>query len=422
MTVNKAISTGSASSSGDVSFYAVGTQTNSINVTKDVTISSADGMEIIATGSTNTISFASGANVTVVTQVLDGNGKGNINIASNITVTNAQTSSGILIDDASINLTGAVSMKATGTASGKGLISLGNVNGAQNLTLEATDTISLSSVGQTTALNTVTVTNSAGVTSSLLSAASVVLSDNTGNISFSGNTVISKSLTTAAKAYGVSFSGTTVIAGAPVFLNTGATSFAGTTSLSSGATITGNATSAVDLGGTIVSGGALNIGKAGNTGVTSIANATQLILNSSSAVSTFANPIAINGGSAGTLSLLGVGTLTLSADSSASTSGDSINVTNGTLNVTGKVASATALTSGTISGAGGTIGDLNTTIGNVTPGGTLKTSAVALGAATNYNIAVVSSTVANNVDVTGTINLGSAILNLTSVASGLKAG
>ncbi|MFN6052773.1 MAG: hypothetical protein ACK47R_18245, partial [Planctomycetia bacterium] len=129
------------------------------------------------------------------------------------------------------------------------------------------------------------------------------------------------------------------------------------------------------------------------------------------------------GATAGTLNLLGVGTLTLSGDSSASTiSGDIINVTNGTLNITGKVTSAIALTNGTLSGAGGTTGAVTSTVGNVTPGGTLKTGNIGLGAATNYNIAVVSSTVANNVDVTGTINLGSAILNLTSVASGLKAG
>ena len=421
VTVNKAVSTGAATTAGDIVLVAVGSQTNAINVSKDATLTAADAVAFVTTGPTNTISLASGANVTAVTAVID-SGIGNLNLASNITVTNASAGAGIVLDNASINLTGAVSLKATATAAPNGVINLASVNGAQNLTLEATGAITLPSVGQTTALNTVTVTNSTGVSSSGLTAASVVLSDTTGSISFSGNTVISKGLTTAAKAYDVSFSGTSVIAGAPVFLNTGATSFAGTTSLSSGATITGNATSTASLAGTIVSGGALNIGKAGNTGVTSIANATQLILNSSSAVSTFANPIAINGGSAGTLNLLGVGTLTLSADSSASTSGDSINVTNGTLNVTGKVASATALTSGTISGAGGTIGDLSTTIGNVAPGGTLKTGNVGLGAATNYNIAVVSSTSANNVDVTGTVNLGSAILNLTSVASGLKAG
>lgn len=418
VTVNKTISTGAASSNaGSVILVAVGSQVNTINVSKDVTITSADGVALVTTGSTNTISLASGANVTSVNDVID-SGTGNLSLASNISVTGS--GGDVVLDNVAINLAGASSIKAVGTG---GLINLASVNGAQNLTLEAAGAITLTSVGQTAALNTVTVTNSAGVTATNnFSATSVVLSDTTGSISFSGNTAISKSLTTAAKAYSVGFNGTTVLAGAPVFLNTGATSFAGTTSLSSGATITGNATSTSSLSGTIVSNGALNIGTAGNTGLVSIADATQLILNSTSAISTIANPIQINSGSAGTLTLLGVGTLTLSADSSASTSGDSINVTNGTLNVTGKVASATSLTSGTISGAGGTIGALSSTIGNVTPGGTLKTGNLGLGAATNYNIAVVSSTVANNLDVTGTINLGSAVLNLTSVASGLKAG
>jgi len=422
VTVNKALSTGAATTPGDIVLVAVTStsQVNTINVSKDVTISSADGVAFITTGSTNTISLASGANVTAVGGVID-TGSGNLNLASNITVSNASV--GIVLDNASINLAGAVSLKSSATSAPNGVINVASVNGAQNLTLEATGVIILGSVGQTTALNTVTVTNSAGVGSNGLSAASVVLSDTTGTISFVGNTVISKSLTTAAKAYAVTFNGTSVIAGAPVFLNTGATSFAGTTSLSSGATITGNATSTASLAGTIVSGGAFNIGAIGSTTINTSVNpdTVQLILNSTSATSTFASKV--TAASADNMVLLGVGTLTLSGDSSADYLG-SFNVTNGTLNVTGKIggATTTSLTSGTISGAGGTIGALNTTIGNVTPGGTLKTANIGLGAATNYNVAVVSSTVANNVDVTGTINLGSAILNLTSVASGLKAG
>ena len=397
VTVNKALSTGAATTPGDIGLVAVNGQTNAINVSRDVTINSADGVAFLTTGSTNTISLANGANVTAVIGVID-TGSGNLNSASNITVSNASSGiNGIELNDLSINLTGAVSLKSSATSASNGVINVASVNGAQNLTLEATGAITLASVGQTTALNTVTVTNSAGVTSSSLSAASVVLSDTTGNISFGGNTVISKSLTTAAKAYGVSFSGTSVIAGAPVFLNTGATSFAGNTSLS-----TGNATSTASLAGTIVSGGAFNIGAIGSTTINTSVNpdTVQLILNSTSATSTFASKV--TAASADNMVLLGVGTLTLSGDSSADYLG-SFNVTNGTLNVTGKIggATTTSLTSGTISGAGGTIGALNTTIGNVAPGGTLKTGAVTLGAATKYNIAVVSSTVTNNVDVTG---------------------
>ncbi|MFN6049979.1 MAG: hypothetical protein ACK47R_04035, partial [Planctomycetia bacterium] len=110
-------------------------------------------------------------------------------------------------------------------------------------------------------------------------------------------------------------------------------------------------------------------------------------------------------------------------DSSASTQpGDNINVTNGTLNVTGKVASAIALTNATLSGAGGTTGAVTSTVGNLTPGGTLKTDAVTLGAATNYNVAITGNGSASNLETLSAINLGSAVLNLPSVAGGLYPG
>jgi hypothetical protein len=265
------------------------------------------------------------------------------------------------------------------------------------------------------------VTNSAGVTVTGNFNGSVVVTDTTGVVAFTGtNTTISK-LTTALKGYSVNFgdssTDTTVLSGAPVFLNTGGVSFQGTTSLITGATITGNVTSTVALANTIVSGGAFNIGAAANTGVVTIADGTQLILNSAVA-STIANPIAISGAT-GTLGLLGTGTLTLSADSLTGTTGDSISVINGTLNVTGKIANATTATSGTITGAGGTIGALNVNTGTVAPGGTLTTGAVTLNAATNYSAAVLTTTTAANLKTASAINLGGATLSLSSVAAGL---
>ncbi|MFN6050769.1 MAG: beta strand repeat-containing protein, partial [Planctomycetia bacterium] len=290
VTVNKAIS----SDTGNIFLLAVGNQTNALNFSKDATITSGVGVVFRTTGPANTISLASGANITAVEGVTDDiSGTGILNLASNINVTNPSFAVGIQLDNVSINLTGPVSMNVASTSNpSNGLIKLRNVNGAQNLTLEATGVITLlGSVGQSTPLGTVTVTNSADVNSNIgLSAASLVLTDTTGSISFSGTTVISKSLTTAAKNYNLDFSGTTTIAGNPVFLNTGATIFSGTTSFSSGATIVGNATSLVGLDGTIVSDGAFNIGVPGNTGLVDIFNNTQLILNSSSAISTIANP------------------------------------------------------------------------------------------------------------------------------------
>jgi len=399
----------------------IGVNGGSVAVNKAVTAGLTGNVVFITTAATDAITIASGANITAGDSVGDF-GAGILNLGANITAGTAAapTTLGIFLDAASINLTGAVSLKTGGTGNGAD-IGLANVNGAQNLTLESTDQIVLGSVGQTTALNTVTVTNSAGVTVTGNFNGSVVVTDTTGVVAFTGtNTTISK-LTTALKGYSVNFgdssTDTTVLSGAPVFLNTGGVSFQGTTSLITGATITGNVTSTVALANTIVSGGAFNIGAAANTGVVTIADGTQLILNSAVA-STIANPIAISGAT-GTLGLLGTGTLTLSADSLTGTTGDSISVINGTLNVTGKIANATTATSGTITGAGGTIGALNVNTGTVAPGGTLNTGAVTLNAATNYSAAVLTTTTAANLKTASAINLGGATLSLSSVAAGL---
>jgi len=425
LTINgTVITTGTAA--GDIVFGIAG-GTGAVN--KAVTAGATGDVIFINNLATDAYTIASGANISAGDNVVDaftsGGAAGIINLGANITALNGSgiatlTVNGIGLDN-SINLTGAVSMKAAGTG---GDIRLVNVNGAQNLTLEATDQIALGSVGQAIALNTITVTNSAGVTAGAFTAAKVVVSDTTGAVAFGNGgttTVITNSLTTiAGKAYSVSFGGTSVLSGAPVFLNTGGVTFLGTTSLTTGATITGNATSTVTLGGTIVSGGAFNIGAITNTGLFTINDGTQLILNSTTAASTFATPITL-GSAAGKLSLLGVGTLTLSGDSTAGTiAGDSIDVINGTLNVTGKLggASTTTATNGTISGAGGTIGVLTVNTGTVAPGGTLKTGAVSLNAATNYKAAV-SPTATSNLETAALINLGGATLSLSSVAAGL---
>jgi hypothetical protein len=382
-------------------------------------ISSGAGVALTATSAAGTITLA-GA-VTSTGDVTD-TGAGKLSLGANITT----TAGDIVLNSLATTLTSDVSLKAAGATK---VINLLSVDGAKGLTLEATGLITLTSVGQANALSTVTVTNSNGVTAGAFNAAKVVLTDTiaAANIAFgnigSVTTAITNSLTTFAKAYNVSFAGTSVISGAPVFLNTGTVTFGGTTSLTTGATITGNAASTVTLGGTIVSGGAFNIGVATNTGVVTINDGTQLILNSTTAASTFAKPIAI-GGATGTLSLLGVGTLTLSGDSASGTTGDNISVINGTLNVTGKLGatSVSTATSGTISGAGGEIGILNVNTGTVAPGGTLKTAAVTLNAATNYSAAVLTATTASNLETISAINLGGAVLSLSSVAAGLAVG
>jgi len=429
LTINgTVITTGTAA--GDIVFGIAG-GTGAVN--KAVTAGATGDVIFINNLATDAYTIVSGANISAGDNVVDaftsGGAAGIINLGANITALNGSgiatlTVNGIGLDN-SINLTGAVSMKAAGTG---GDIRLVNVNGAQNLTLETPavsgSDITLFSVGATTPLNTLTVTNSGGFLSAGNFNASVVVTDTTGSVQFNGASTVISQLTTAAKAYSMAFgvlaTDSTVIYGAPVFLNTGNVSFAGNTSLVDGATITGNATSSVTLANTIVSGGAFNIGAAANTGVVSIADGTQLILNSTVA-STIANPIAISG-NAGVLSLLGTGTLTLSADSLTGTTGDSISVINGTLNVTGKIANATTATSGTISGAGGTIGALTVSTGTVDPEGTLNTGTVTFNAATTYIADVLTATTATNLTGNAGFSLGGANLFVDNVASGLAVG
>ena len=426
LTINKDVSTGSATSPGNIFLDVVGTQVNILNVSKGVNITSAGQIEFVTQGSTNTITLGTGVNVRSVGSVIDstiGSGGGILNLAGNITTTNGD----IVINDNIVNLGDASSLKTGGT--GK-LITITSVQGNQNLNLNATGSITIGTVGSVTPLKTLTIENSQGATfSGNFNAANVVISDtsNGAGIQFQGDsTIISKKFTTTTKGYNVllgdSLTDVVVIAGTPEFLNLGAVSMQGNISLPAGGAITAGSTSTVTLGGTIVSGSYFNISSVVST---TFANNTQLILNSSAFPSTIVSPIILNNTGNGSLKLLGVGTLNLSGDSSiGATTGDSIDVINGKLNVTGKLGSGAQvnLTNGTISGAGGTIGALNSLVGNVSPGGTLSTGTINLNAATNYNVAITGSNTAGNLQTAAAIQLGGALLNLTSVASGLRIG
>ena len=419
VTIDKAISTVGATS---VISLGNSTSTGTGILTASGTLTSA-GSVSLNSGASSTVILA-GA-VASVGDVSD-NGAGKLSLGSTIITTGGN----IILDNLATTLTGDVSLKTAGATK---TINLLSVNGNKNLTLEATGVITLTSVGATTVLDTVTVTNSTGVTAAAFSAAKVVLTDTTGTIAFGGSTVITTSLTTAAKAYSVSFAGTSVLSGAPVFLNTGNVSFNGTTSLTTGATITGNAATTVDLAGTIVSGGAFNIGALPLT--TTIADGTQLTLNSTTAASTIANFITLTGpvtAGTATLSLLGVGTLTLSADSSTGiTTGDSINVINGTLNVTGKIgaASTSTVNGGTLGGTG-TLGNVTFNSGTLAPGnspGTLTTGSIALSPQTTFAVEIGTTSTASDLLIAtggtaGGVTLSNAILSVTSVAAGVKIG
>ena len=382
-------------------------------------------------GNNFTISGSGAVSISGVVDSTIGNftvsGTGTLNLGNNITT---QGTTGITLSIAKTILTADVALKTTGA--GSDITISGTVDGAKKLTLETpavagSNNIVLTSVGQTTALNTVTVTTSGGVQTGLLTATNVVLTDTVGTIAFgsfgSNPATTISALTTFVKGYNVSFTGNTVLSGTPVFLNTGDVNFQDNVTLTAGATITGNATSTVTMSSAplIISNGAFNIGALPTT---TIGDGTAFVLNSTTAASTFAGKVAL--GAANGFDLLGNGTLTLSGDSSTSLLG-SIDVINGTLNVTGKIgaSSVSAANNGTISGPDGTIGVLQVITGTVAPGGTLNTAAVTLNSSTNYKVAVLTSgatPTGSNLKTAAAINLGNAVLQVTSVANGLKVG
>ena len=417
LTINGTVTT-TGTTAGDI---LIGISGGTATVNKALTAGPTGDVIFSTNAATDAITIASGATITAGDSVGDF-GSGILNLGANITsgTTGVAATLGIFINDVSVNLTGDVSLKSIGTGSGAGIF-LGKVNGAQNLTLEAVNQITLNNVGQTTPLNTLTVTNSGGVTSGNLSAANVVLSNSTGTIAFNTNTSISSSLTTTANAYDVTFAGTTVIYGAPVFLNTGDVSFAGNTALISGATITGAATTNVSLSGSIITAGSFNIGA---LPVTTIADGTDLGFDGPPGirqVSTFAGVVTL----ASTTQLyLTDGELVLSGDSSSVFLGD-INLFDSFVNVTGKIGSASNIFGnlGTIFGSGGTIGNLIAqTITTVDPEGTLNTGVVTFNAATTYIADVLTTTTASNLTGNSGFNLGGANLLLENVASGLAVG
>jgi hypothetical protein len=416
VTINGTVTTTGASA-GNI---LIGISGGSATVNKALTAGPTGDVAFITNLATDAITVVSGATITAGDSVGDF-GSGILNLGANITsgTTGVAATLGIFINDVSVNLTGAVSLKSIGTGGGAGIF-LDKVNGGQNLTLEAVNGITLNNIGQTTPLNTLTITNSTGVNAGAFSAANVVLADTTGLIAFSGPiTTISTSLTTTANAYDVTFAGTTTIFGAPVFLNTGNVSFAGNTALISGATITGAANSTVTLAvnSNISSGGVFNIGALPTT---TINDGISMVLLGSNP-STFAGVVIMADGDE---VFLNGNTLTLSADSSATFKGD-FYLYYSALNVTGKLNSASAifLNGGTITGAGGTIASLTAqAIGTVDPQGTLNTGVVTFNAATTYIADVLNTTTATNLTGNAGFNLGGATLTLESVVSGLAVG
>lgn len=153
-----------------------------------------------------------------------------------------------------------------------------SVSGQSNpLTLNAnTGTISIAGdVGAMDAISTLSVTDSASTTfAGTLGAATVVLSDTTGAVTFSGAVTITSALTTAAQGYSVAFDDGGTVAGDTTFANTGGVSFgddaADVIVFAGGLDTTAGATTAQ---GTVATTGAqLDIGALSPAGATTLAS------------------------------------------------------------------------------------------------------------------------------------------------------
>ena len=370
----------------------------------------------------------SGAGAVSISGVVDstiGNftvdGTGTLSLGNNITT---QGTTGISLSIAKTILTADVALKTTGV--GSDIVISGTVDGAKKLTLETPavsgSNIILTSVGQTTALNTVTVTTSGGVQTELFTATNVVLTDTVGTIAFGINganpaTTIDN-LITSDGLYEIRISsGTTTVTNFASFINKGVQ---GNDALSIGAGATliltnGGSITGSDLqvnNGTLISGGPLNV-----TAPVILNNAViNLALGTSSE---FRDTVLI----ATLLTLEGSGSLTLSKVVNQTCT---INLNAGTLRINDNLSLGTFTVSGGTLGGTGTLGNVTFNSGTLAPGnspGTLTTGSIALSPQTTFAVEIgTTSTASDLLFSSGFITLSSANLSVTSVASGVKIG
>ena len=176
---------------------------------------------LVATAPTTRV--LGGATVTALgTGVLDLSGGHSLQVNSDSVVGGSSTGQITLTDAVLLNN----STLTIGTGAAATPISLGAISGAgSTLILNTTGAVTVSgSLGTSGGvLQQLTLTNSGGTTfGGSVDADTVTLTDTTGTIAFQGNTTVNTGLTTANKAYSVSFTGSTnTIAGATTFSNTG---------------------------------------------------------------------------------------------------------------------------------------------------------------------------------------------------------
>ncbi len=156
--LNGAITT-TGSSAGSI---IVGAESGTITLNGAITAGTGGTVFLSTAQSTGTIvikaAINAGADIRDTSSGRSLISAGRIDLAANLTTTLGQIN---LAPVGGMVLSGPASLKAGGITVGD--ITLGgSIDGAQNLTLEADDVINVASVGQTTALGTITTTNSGG--------------------------------------------------------------------------------------------------------------------------------------------------------------------------------------------------------------------------------------------------------------------
>jgi len=195
----------------------------------------------------------------------------------------------------------------TGTAAGS-LLGVGAVTGGGfGLVLDSgPDAAADMTVASVANVGVLTVRDSGGATfTGAVGAATVDLQDTTGTVAFQGNTTIGTELKTAARPYGVSFTGATSnIAGATAFLNAGVLTFAG-----GGTTVFAGGLDTQATGGVVTSATVATTDTPMDFGDLTIAGNT--VIDAQAGKTTFHNDI--DNIAAGSFSVLGTGDIELNS-------------------------------------------------------------------------------------------------------------
>ena len=346
------------------------------------------------------------------------NGNGAVGGASTgiITLGNAILEDGVTLT-VGTGIANTINMAAvTGTAGG-------TPNTPENLIINTTGAVTVAgAVG--TSIGTLTITNSGGTTfQSTVNAATATITNTTGTVAFEDNLTLGTALVTTARGYDVSITGTSnSIAGATTFSNTGSVTInnasgpsGDTTTFTGGLVITSPASIAIQgtvatTNATMTLGGvALNGSTTLNAGTGNI-NLNGLVSGASLTPIT-ANPglTTISGANTNTTTNVTTGVVQIS-----STQSTNYAVSGGTLKGTGSIGNLTATGTGIIA-PGNSPGQVTTTNLSLSSTNTLQIEIQGASstpiAGTDYDQIVVGST--------GTVNLGGAILNLSSTYTGI---